>query len=510
MKSVIFGTEKIGIDFYFDIRKDEDVIAFIDNNIEKQGKEVLGIEIFPVDRLLELEFDRVYIASLFHCKKMEAQIIELGISKSKIFFSPVENAKRQNKVDDLERLPENCRKAINSLYQFQEIWQEKEFEAMWDQIKGEYEDVIVYNLCANAIGETISRFFMIINSTCENDRILRLLIPDTEDIRRICNRYLIQMLGRKLHIVQENEVTFWAYVIKRHSSELNFSEYDKYDFRNGYPAYRLNTDTCNQWFTDSEMEKGNMSLKQMGLHAPFVCMAARTSAYNKETIGSDFYYEPHNMKFDDYEMTIQYLKQQNIMAVKMGRMEEIMKRLENCIDYAGLYADDFMDLYLLSKCKFMITSSSGIVMLSSLFNKPVLVVNLVNLAYGYGGMAYTDSSLYIPKKYYYIKERRYLTLREIIEVEFRGLDSGKYYEQKEIMYIDNTPEEITAATKEMLERLAGKWQEDAEEQENYMKYMEIYHEMEIEASNNPNNWIGGPVPYRMASTYLKENTYLLA
>lgn len=509
MKVVIFGTEKIGIDFYFEIKKDEEVVAFIDNNTEKQNKEILGIKIFPVDKLLELEFDRIYIASIFHYRSMESQIVELGIPKSKISLSPIQNYKKQRKAENAKQLRDNCTKVISSLYQFHEVWHEENYEVMWKQIKEEYEEIKIYQFCANAIGETISRFFMIINDTCENDKILRLFIPDTEDIRRICNKYLLKMLGRKLHIVQENEVAFWIYVIKVHTADLNFSEYDKYDSRNDYPAYKLTMNNCNNWFTDIELEKGDKALEQMGLNMPFVCMAARTAAYNTKTIGHDYSYKYFNMHFEDYEMAIQYLHQQNIMAVKMGRMEDPMPIMNNCVDYAGLYADDFMDLYLLSKCKFMITGPSGIVMMSSLFHKPALVVNLVAIAYGYGGMSYTDNSLYIPKKYYNINEGRYLSLREIIKVESQHIDFASFYEKAGIGFIDNTPEEIAAATKEMIERLNGKWQEDEEEQKNYIKYMEIYHEMEMVAANNPYNWMGGPVPYRIAATYLKENTYLL-
>ncbi|MDE6851596.1 MAG: TIGR04372 family glycosyltransferase, partial [Lachnospiraceae bacterium] len=505
MKSIIFGTEQIGIDFYFEIKKREDVIAFIDNNIEKQGKEILGIKIFPVNMLLQMEFDKIYIASIYHYKNMKAQISELGVPDDKIFFTPIQ----KNKNKKVKQLPNSCHKATDALYKYAEVWQEKVFEAKWEQLKEEYDEIFVYQFCANAIGETISRYFMIINDICKNNRVLRLFIPDTEDIRRICNKYLMQILGRKLNIVQEQEAAFWAYVIKMHSADLNFSEYERYGFRNDYPAYKLNMNNCNHWFTAHEAEKGNNALEEMGIHGSFVCMAARTAAYNSKTIGHDYSYEVHNMNFEDYEMTIQYLQQQNTMTVKIGRMEEPMKKIENCVDYAGLYANDFMDLFLLSKCEFMITSSSGIVMLSSLFNKPALVVNLVTIAYGYGGMSYNDQSLYISKKYYSVDKRRCLTLREIIKLESRCLDSKEFYEKEGIEFIDNTPEEITAATKEMIDRLTGKWQVDEEEQKNYIKYMEIYHEMEIAAANNPNNWIGGPVPYRMAATYLKENTYLL-
>ena len=46
MKVIIFGADRLGIDFYFEIKEKEEVVAFVDNSYEKQGKEILGIEVF--------------------------------------------------------------------------------------------------------------------------------------------------------------------------------------------------------------------------------------------------------------------------------------------------------------------------------------------------------------------------------------------------------------------------------------------------------------------------------
>ena len=79
-----------------------------------------------------------------------------------------------------------------------------------------------------------------------------------------------------------------------------------------------------------------------------------------------------------------------------------------------------------------------------------------------------------------------------------------------IQLIDNTPEEIVAAIQEMLERLSGRWHDTVEDKKNYERYMEIYHQMEIETVDNPDNWMGGLIPCRIASSYLRNNLYLLA
>ena len=73
------------------------------------------------------------------------------------------------------------------------------------------------------------------------------------------------------------------------------------------------------------------------------------------------------MSFNDYHKALEYLQQQNVVAVRMGRMETPMEEMENCIDYAGYYADDFRDLYVTSECMFMIVNACGIFSLASFF-----------------------------------------------------------------------------------------------------------------------------------------------
>lgn len=494
MKVVIFGADKAGIDFYLDIRKREEVAAFIDNSAEKQGKEILGVKVLTAEALLTLEFDKIYIASKYHFKEIEKQICELGVLQDKVSFLPIQISKDKKIPDDL--------------YQFQELYRKEEYDAAWEKIKKQYRSIKVYGLRVDAIGEFITRFFMIRN-VCDEDGILKVFVPEIGVAKRICNKYLIELLGRKIYIVQENDALFWAYIFKNYAKDLDISEYDKYSIRNDYLTYKVERENIENWFYDEEVTKGKVAFEQMGLSKPYVCFAARTATYNKKTIGHDFSYDFRNMNFDEYKIAINLLQQQNITAVKMGRMEEPMKRMEGCIDYAGLYAGDFKDLYLASECEFMIANSTGTVYMASLFSKPVLMVNAVPVSFGFGGIQYTDKDLYIPKKYYDMNKNRYLSFREMMEVEMQCLIYGNRYENMGIKFIDNTPEEIADAAQEMLERLGDRWQDSTEDQKNYERYLEIYHEMERNAADNPDIWLGGPMPQRIAASYLRNNLYLI-
>lgn len=85
MKVLIFGTGK-----YYNIyrerflQKDIEIIAFLDNDVQKQGGMVDGSEILsPIDGVKK-EFDRIYLLSIYFFE-MKKQLMELGIDEKKIY-----------------------------------------------------------------------------------------------------------------------------------------------------------------------------------------------------------------------------------------------------------------------------------------------------------------------------------------------------------------------------------------------------------------------------------------
>lgn len=499
MKTVIFGADKLGVELYFEIREEEEVVAFIDNNPDKQGKEILGIKVFSAEKLLDLVFDTIYIASSKVYIDISNQVEQMGIPKSKISFLPVQRFNLQN--------------IFETLYCFHDFSMKDEYEEKWRNLKEKYNKIKIYRLCAYAIGELITDFF-IIKNTCNENGVLRVFIPDVETYigeKRICNMYLLELLGKYIYMVQDNDIALWSYILRIHHSEVDFSEYNVYAKRCEFPTYKENHSKWFSGFSNDEIKAGKKICEKMGLHKEYACIAARTDSYNMATIGNDLgaMYEYRNMCFEDYKETINYLQKEGITAVRMGKGEAKIQEIENCIDYAGNYADDFMDMFLVSNCKFMIGNTSGIIAIANFFAKPLLMVNCVSIITGYSGMAYTENDLYIPKKYFDIHKNRYLSLREIAQLELFCANDGRRYEQRGIKFIDNTPEEIAIAAWEMVERLAGRWQDNEIDKENKVKYRKIYHEMQNAGADMHDSWIGEPIPYKISMVYLRYNPYLL-
>lgn len=79
---VIFGTGAAGRAIYRALKDEFNIVAFIDNNPNKQGTKYCDVEIYSVQNVVNLKFDYVYLGGIW-ADEMEAQLLNL-IDKSKI------------------------------------------------------------------------------------------------------------------------------------------------------------------------------------------------------------------------------------------------------------------------------------------------------------------------------------------------------------------------------------------------------------------------------------------
>ena len=81
-KIVVFGTGS-----YYREYKEElqvyDIVAFLDNDTDKQWKTMDGVTVFPPDECIHLEFDYVFLLSRYDVE-MREQLIKTGVPFSKI------------------------------------------------------------------------------------------------------------------------------------------------------------------------------------------------------------------------------------------------------------------------------------------------------------------------------------------------------------------------------------------------------------------------------------------
>ncbi len=221
-------------------------------------------------------------------------------------------------------------------------------------------------------------------------------------------------------------------------------------------------------FSGEERKKAEKWLKEKGLDpaAPFVCFCARDSSY-LDTVhpGHDWsYHSFRDMDADTLVPAMEWLADQGVVCFRMGKHPK--KRLPSqhpgVVDYASLHQDDFMDVYLMSNCLFGVGSGAGVDLLFFAAKRWYLQINSTWF-YHPAIIARAANYWMIAKKFWSHDRQKYLSYKEIYALGVDYLPSSDEYLKHGIDLVNNTPEEILAAVKEIYARRTGTWTESREE-----------------------------------------------
>jgi putative glycosyltransferase (TIGR04372 family) len=121
--------------------------------------------------------------------------------------------------------------------------------------------------------------------------------------------------------------------------------------------------------------------------------------------------------------------------------------LVRVVDYPHTrFKSEFMDLYLVSRCRFVVCTNSGPSELARLFQVPVVFVNLTDMA---AEFPTRRGELAVIKHVYSQSRRRFLSLRELLDEPFECQAHG--YPGPDYVMVENTPEEIKTVITEFLD-----------------------------------------------------------
>jgi len=296
-----------------------------------------------------------------------------------------------------------------------------------------------------------------------------------------CNHQLKKMWDRTLHISRFAHPVDW---FNRHlpGGEKHMIPMPTgMDILHGHLARHLANTPAHLSFTPEEVRLGRRGIQELGISngAPFVCIYSRDSAYLSAVLpGRNWYYHDHrNSNIENFIPAAEELVRRGYFVVRMGAVvkEPLQTTNSMIIDYATKGRAELLDIFLGAKCHFYLGDSSGIHIIPLLFKRPLAFVNIIPLEYAPMGPNY----LFIPKKLWLRKERRFLTFREILNSEVRGFVRTEQYDQLGVEVIENTPEEITAVAVEMDERLKGTWQTTEEDEELQRRLWSIFKPSEL-------------------------------
>jgi putative glycosyltransferase (TIGR04372 family) len=256
------------------------------------------------------------------------------------------------------------------------------------------------------------------------------------------DRFLIKMLGQKYQSKPIDELTS-KYIKTLYSRDI------------------LDASKPRLSFTKAEQNKAHNILAKMGipLDAKFICLHVRDDAYYKF---NDCYTKMtafRNADITSYKKAAIFLANLGYYVVRMGKVTNKHFDVKNnkIIDYANSsFRSDLMDIYLSAHCYFFMSTSCGLDTVAHIFRRPILATNVTPLTF-------FDSSyqLLLAKKIIKIDTNEIISFQEqqkIFKI-FSIYHFNKMLNMHGLKLIDNSEDEIFEATKEMLLRMEGKWQD---------------------------------------------------
>jgi len=231
----------------------------------------------------------------------------------------------------------------------------------------------------------------------------------------------------------------------------------------------------------AEEEMASNELVSIGLKPDieFVCFYGRDFAYDIIARGQEErtkmpLADNRNADVTTYIGGMKKIMDKGYAAVRVG--SHSYTKIDDsvgAIDYTSSgIRSEFLDIYLLSKCKLFVGCDSGLSSVPIFFRRPLFIANALSVIEFYVFMP--PESMCIPKKLYSYELNRYLFFSEMFELLINGrVNMRNKMKTGVLKYIDNSEEEITNSTYEMIEKIDKTWKIRDDEKELEERYWRI-------------------------------------
>lgn len=385
----------------------------------------------------------------------------------------------------------------------------RKWKQQCQEVEKKYKEVRLHRIVSVRIGEYLSRFLIALEDSRENAKQGILDVIILEDWLQV-NKRLAELMGREMYALNRCNAIFFIYYLQKTKLEIKRDEqyWYQYDVKTARRLVKA-TETADLFqLNDKEKAEGRKKVAKLGVESEYICVHSRDDAYIKTINAKRDYFYHHYRDSDIYNIksTAEYFDKKKIQMVRMGRVVLNKLKLKNCIDYASSHYDELLDIVLFKGCKFFLGDNSGIAILPMIMNKPLALKNVVPLFEAYAiYLPHNDSNLFIFKKYYSKKLNRFLSIREMKEIDKTANNDGRNYEKLGISVIENSEEEILDLAIEMNARLDGTWIENESDRELQAKYRKIRNDWIQEDNINSN----AVQHYNVGTEFLKKNAFLL-
>jgi putative glycosyltransferase (TIGR04372 family) len=206
---------------------------------------------------------------------------------------------------------------------------------------------------------------------------------------------------------------------------------------------------------DNHFEKGVLALRQLGLpeDAWYVTLHVRQPGYrgeNSNTTTENW----RNVNPMDYLKAVKLIVKEGGWVFRMGDPSMTpLPRMPQVIDYAhNSIRSDWMDVFLAASCRFCIGTASGFFRIPRYFGVPVILTNLAQTVQYF---SLREVDLFLPRLLRRRSNKTYLSFSELMSPPTSMFWSKKAFADSGLQWVDNSPEVLEAATREMLQLTAS-------------------------------------------------------
>ena len=310
-----------------------------------------------------------------------------------------------------------------------------------------FKKVNFYYLDTKRIGHFVVQGSIFVNTIEKNS--INIFCPD----KIICNEFLYKKIKKKLFFLNRQFVLpiiifsdflnhFLPLKLKiNHNYVLNRKH--KMEFLN-----KLNKKPFIN-FSISENKFGEKIMKEkFGLNKKdkFICVIVRDEYYLKKLENKlDLTHNDTNDHYRNYDLkkfipSFKSMERKGYHIFRMGKFSNKKLNIKNkkIIDYVNSkYRSDFMDIYLIKNCKFMISTNTGLDFIAYLFKKKIGYLNLC-----VGFINFLRDNIYLPSNFIFKKNKRRLSLRELFEFNVAANLDSLNFKKNKVQPTHNTPYEI--------------------------------------------------------------------
>lgn len=289
----------------------------------------------------------------------------------------------------------------------------------------------------------------------EPEKILSKIQAEDQQLKRKPKRILIWSFSKSRYQVNKTLVQIWRREVTSLPSmivdaiyrtgkllpnfEIKILQFDKLH-ENDHVI-----DTCDSHlkFSRSEVQLGEDYLRSVGVKPgePYICLVVREAAWAPPKTGPSSSGTLRSRSFEDFLPAAQALAELDVTVIKLGAAGTFQTTGSKIVDYANSESkSEFLDVYLPSHAKCVISTMSGPDAVALAGRVPVLYVDIAQYSLCFAG---TSLVTWVPALLYSQKLGRLMTMSEVFDSGAGRFLGSTAFELAGINVMQSSPEKIS-------------------------------------------------------------------